>query len=185
LNKRFSAVLPFGEWHKFWALAIVLWLQLLSVTFELILIEIFMSELSASYRETVEQVSYHVASKVLPMAKLPEGLFAVYQNLCAELLEDREAKFSQAWQALPASARNLMLQAEFHGFYIANAWLQLSRIGQAISEQAESDDAVQEQEYNDIFVRLADGALKDSVRKLKKARTDRAMLNSIKQVMAP
>ncbi|PIW62070.1 DUF3069 domain-containing protein [Shewanella sp. CG12_big_fil_rev_8_21_14_0_65_47_15] len=144
-----------------------------------------MSELSAAYRETAEQISHNVANKVLPMAKLPEGLLAAYQGLCAELLEDREAKFSQAWDALPASARNLMSQAEFHGFYIANAWLQLSRVAQEISEQADTDEAINEKEYNGIFARLADESLKESLRKLKKARTDRSMLNSFKQVMAP
>lgn len=144
-----------------------------------------MTEIAAEYRATVEQVSFNVANKVLPMAKLPEGLLAAYQSLCAELLEDREAKFSQAWQALPASARNIMTQAEFQGFYIANAWLQLSRVAQEISEQADTDDEIKEQEYNGIFTRLADESLKESLRKLKKARTDRSMLNSFKQVMAP
>ena len=143
-----------------------------------------MSELSAAYREIAEQISYNVANKVLPMAKLPESLLAAYQGLCAELLEDREAKFSQAWDALPASARNLISQAEFHGFYIANAWLQLSRVAQEISEQADTDEAINEKEYNGIFTRLADESLKESLRKLKKARTDRSMLNSFQQVMA-
>lgn len=144
-----------------------------------------MGELSGAYREIAEQISYNVANKVLPMAKLPESLLAAYQGLCAELLEDRGAKFSQAWDALPASARHLMSQAEFHGFYIANAWLQLSRVAQEISEQADTDEAINEKEYNGIFTRLADESLKESLRKLKKARTDRSMLNSFKQVMAP
>ncbi|MCL1088106.1 DUF3069 domain-containing protein [Shewanella profunda] len=144
-----------------------------------------MIELSDAYREIAEQISYNVANKVLPMEKLPESLLAAYQSLCAELLEDRETKFSQAWDALPASARNLMLQAEFHGFYMANAWLQLSRVAQEISEQADTDEAIKEKEYNGIFTRLADESLKESLRKLKKARTDRSMLNSFKQVMAP
>lgn len=144
-----------------------------------------MSELSAAYRETAEQISHNVANKVLPMAKLPESLLAAYQGLCAELLADRDAKFSQAWDALPASACNLMSQAEFHGFYIANAWLQLSRVAQEISEQAETDEAINEKEYNGIFTRLADESLRESLRKLKKARTNRSMLNSFKQVLAP
>ena len=144
-----------------------------------------MAEVSVEYRETAERISYNVANKVLPMAKLPESLLAAYQGLCAELLEDRETKFSQAWDALPASARNLMPQAEFHGFYIANAWLHLSRVAQEISEQADTDEAINEKEYNGIFTRLADESLKESLRKLKKARTDRSMLNSFKQVMAP
>jgi hypothetical protein len=63
--------------------------------------------------------------------------------------------------------------------------LQLSRVAQEISEQADTDSAIQEQEYNGIFTRLADESLKESLRKLKKARTDRALLNSFKQVMAP
>lgn len=144
-----------------------------------------MSELSAAYRETVQQISDNVANKVLPMAKLPESLLAAYQSLCAELLQDKDAKFSQAWAALPTSARNLMPQAEFHGFYIANAWLQLSRVAQEISAQADTDEAINEEEYNGIFTRLADESLKESLRKLKKARTDRSMFNSFKQVMAP
>jgi len=139
-----------------------------------------MAEVSVEYRETAERISYNIANKVLPMAKLPESLLAAYQGLCAELLEDRETK-----DALPASARNLMPQAEFHGFYIANAWLQLSRVAQEISEQADTDEAINEKEYNGIFTRLADESLKESLRKLKKARTDRSMLNSFKQVMAP
>ena len=49
---------------------------------------------------------------------------------------------------------------------------------------AESDEAIEEKEYDGIFTRLSDSALKESSRKLKKARTDRAMLNSIKQVIA-
>lgn len=84
--------------------------------------------LSDSYRKTAEQVSFNVANKVLPMATLPESLLEAYQGLYTELLEDREGKFNQAWASLPASARNLMEQAAFHGFYIANAWLQLSRV---------------------------------------------------------
>lgn len=144
-----------------------------------------MTEISVAYRETVEKISYNVANKVLPMAKLPESLLVAYQGLCAELLEDRKGKFNQAWEGLPASARNLMPQADFHGFYIANAWLQLSRVAQEISEQADTDEAIDEKEYNGIFTRLADESLKESLRKLKKARTDRSMLNSFKQVMAP
>lgn len=144
-----------------------------------------MSYLSDSYRKTAEQVSFNVSNKVLPMATLPESLLEAYQGLYTELLEDREGKFNQAWASLPASARNLMEQAAFHGFYIANAWLQLSRVAQEISEQADTDSAIQEQEYNGIFTRLANESLKESLRKLKKARTDRSMLNSFKQVMAP
>ena len=49
---------------------------------------------------------------------------------------------------------------------------------------AETDDEIAEKEYNGIFTRLADASLKESVRKLKKARTDRSMLNSIKAVIA-
>jgi len=144
-----------------------------------------MAEVSVEYRETAERISHNVANKVLPMAKMPESLLEAYKGLCAELLLDREDKFATAWEALPASARNLMPQAEFHGFYIANAWLQLSRVAQEISEQADTDEAINENEYNGIFGRLADESLKECVRKLKKARTDRSMLNSFKQVMAP
>ncbi|MGL4515209.1 MAG: DUF3069 domain-containing protein, partial [Shewanella sp.] len=116
---------------------------------------------------------------------MPESLVAAYQGLLAELLQDKDASFSQAWQALPASAQQLMPQAQFHGFYIANAWLQLSRVAQEISEQADTEEAINEKEYDGIFSRLAQQSLKECVRKLKKARTDRSMLNSFKQVMAP
>lgn len=144
-----------------------------------------MSQLSDAYREMATQTSFNVANKVLPMANMPESLVAAYQGLLAELLLDRDASFSQAWQALPASAQQLMPQAQFHGFYIANAWLQLSRVAQEISEQADTEEAINEKEYDGIFSRLAQQSLKECVRKLKKARTDRSMLNSFKQVMAP
>ncbi|NMH66418.1 DUF3069 domain-containing protein [Shewanella salipaludis] len=144
-----------------------------------------MSEVSASYRDTAEQVAFNVANKVLPMAQLPESLAEAYQGLFNELLEDRAMAFGKAWDALPASARGLMEKAAFHGFYIANAWLQLSRVAQEIADQAETEEAMDEKEYNGVFGRLAEQSLKESLRKLKKARTDRSMLNSFKQVMAP
>ena len=117
------------------------------------------------------------------MDKVPANLLEAYANLCNELLEDSDEKFITAWEALPASAMALLPQADFHGFYIANAWLQLSRVAQDIAELADSDEAIDENEYNNIFTRLSDASLKESAKKLKKARTDRALLNSIKSVI--
>ncbi|MCL1122941.1 DUF3069 domain-containing protein [Shewanella surugensis] len=143
-----------------------------------------MAELTAVYRKQVETVSLNVCNSVMPMTQIPENLLEAYANLCNELIEDKDKKFSTAWSAFPASAKKLLPQADFHGFYIANAWFQLSRVAQDIAEMADSDDAINEKEYDGIFTRLADSALKETSRKLKKARTDRAMLNSIKQVIA-
>ncbi len=136
-----------------------------------------------AYKERVAQVAFNVADVVLPMDKLPENLMTAYQSLLDELVDDKEGEFTQAWDGLPASAQKLLARVEFHGFYIANAWLQLSRVAQDIAERADTDDAIEEHEYNDVFVRLAQSSLKESVRKLKKARTDRALLNGIKQVI--
>lgn len=135
------------------------------------------------YIERAQQVAFNVANVVLPMDKLPENLLTAYHSLSAELIEDKEQKFSDAWDSLPGSAQKLLERVEFHGFYIANAWLQLSRVAQDIAERADTEDAIEENEYNDVFVRLADTSLKESMRKLKKARTDRSLLNGIKQVI--
>ncbi|WP_299492648.1 DUF3069 domain-containing protein [uncultured Shewanella sp.] len=140
--------------------------------------------LTPAYLKQVETVSLNVCNSVMPMTQLPENLFEAYANLCNELIEDKENKFSTTWNNLPSSAKKLLPQADFHGFYIANAWFQLSRVAQDIADMADSDDAINEKEYDGIFTRLSDSALKESSRKLKKARTDRAMLNSIKQVIA-
>ena len=137
-----------------------------------------------AYVKQVETVSLNVCNSVMPMTQIPENLLEAYANLCNELIEDKDQKFSTAWSALPNSAKSLLPQAEFHGFYIANAWFQLSRVAQDIAEMADTDEAINEKEYDGIFTRLSDSALKESSRKLKKARTDRAMLNSIKQVIA-
>ncbi|WP_394205768.1 DUF3069 domain-containing protein [Shewanella waksmanii] len=137
-----------------------------------------------NYNDQVQQVALNVCNSVIPMDKVPESLLEAYANLCNELLQDKDEKFNSAWQGLPASAQKLIPQADFHGFYIANAWLQLSRVAQDIAELADSDDAIDEKEYNGIFTRLSDASLKESVKKLKKARTDRALLNSIKTVIA-
>ncbi|MCL1041878.1 DUF3069 domain-containing protein [Shewanella marisflavi] len=142
-----------------------------------------MSKPSQEYQAIAEQAALNVCNTVIPMDKIPSNLMEAYANLFNELLSDEEGKFGQAWDALPASAKGLLSQAEFHGFYIANAWLQLSRVAQDIAELADSDEAIEEKEYNDIFTRLSDASLKESVKKLKKARTDRALLNSIKAVI--
>ncbi|QYK03222.1 DUF3069 domain-containing protein [Shewanella psychrotolerans] len=118
------------------------------------------------------------------MDQVPANLMEAYANLFNELLEDKDLKFAATWDALPPSASVLLPKEDFHGFYIANAWLQLSRVAQDIAELADSDEAIDENEYNDIFTRLSEASLKESAKKLKKARTDRALLNSIKAVIA-
>jgi hypothetical protein len=122
-----------------------------------------MTKVDPQYQEVAKQISYNVANKVLPMDKLPETL-----------LED----------ALPASAQKLMTKAEFHGFYIANAWMQLSRVAQEIADSADSEEEMNNNEYDGVFGRLAEQSLKECLRKLKKARTDRPLLNSFKLVMS-
>lgn len=140
--------------------------------------------MNSEYRERAEKVAFNVCNHVIPMDKVPANLLEAYANLFNELLEDKEQKFAAMWSALPSSACALLPQADFHGFYIANAWLQLSRVAQDIAELADSDEAVDENEYNNIFTRLSDASLKESAKKLKKARTDRALLNNIKSVIA-
>lgn len=132
-----------------------------------------MIEITPEYKARVEQVSLNVCNVVIPMDKIPENLMEAYANLCNELLEDTDEKFIRGWHALPSSAKAQLPQADFHGFYIANAWLQLSRVAQDISEAAESDEAIDEKEYSGIFTRISDDSLKESAKKLKKARTDR------------
>ncbi|QIR15448.1 DUF3069 domain-containing protein [Shewanella aestuarii] len=143
-----------------------------------------MSDKDQQYTETVKQVSYNVANKVLPMDKMPATLLEAYDGLLVELLADKAGLFQQAWDGLPASAQKLFTQAEFHGFYIANAWMQLSRVAQEIADSADSEEEMNNNEYDGVFGRLAEQSLKECLRKLKKARTDRSMLNSFKQVMA-
>lgn len=80
-----------------------------------------MIDISHEYKVRVEQVSFNVCSVVVPMDKLPENLLEAYANLCNVLLEDGDEKFANEWQVLPSSAKALLPQADFHGFYIANA----------------------------------------------------------------
>ncbi len=140
--------------------------------------------MSPEYQQRAEQVALNVCNSVIPMDKVPSNLMEAYANLCHELLEDADQKFADLWQSLPVSAKGLLAQEDFHGFYIANAWLQLSRVAQDIAELADSDEAIDEKEYNNIFTRLSEASLKECAKKLKKARTDRALLNSIKSVIA-
>ncbi|QFU24062.1 DUF3069 domain-containing protein [Shewanella eurypsychrophilus] len=142
-----------------------------------------MIEITPEYKARVELVSLNVCNVVMPMDQIPENLLEAYANLCNELLEDSDEKFIKGWEAQPKSARALLPQTDFHGFYIANAWLQLSRVAQDISDAADSDEAIDEKEYNGIFTKISDESLKESIKKLKKARTDRALLNSIKAVI--
>ncbi len=138
----------------------------------------------SDYQDIARAVALNVASKVMPMEQLPENLKGAYEDLAAQLLADEQQGFANTWNALPASAQKLMPQAEFHGFFIAQSWLKLSMAGQQLAELAETDNAIAEKEYQGIFAQLIDDALKESIKKLKKARTDRSMLNSFKQVMA-
>jgi hypothetical protein len=144
-----------------------------------------MSQVSPEYQAVAKSIAFNVANKVLPMAKLPETLAQAYDGLFNELIEDKAGLFTRSWDALPASAQKLMPKAEFHGFYIANAWMQLSRVAQEIADSAESEEEMNSNEYDGVFGRLAEQSLKECLRKLKKARTERSMLNSFKQVMAP
>jgi len=143
-----------------------------------------MTAVDQPYQQVAKQVSYNVANKVLPMAKLPETLLEAYEGLFKELMDDKTEAFTHAWNALPASAQKLMAKAEFHGFYIANAWMQLSRVAQELADSADSEEEMNNNEYDGVFGRLAEQSLKECVRKLKKARTDRALLNSFRQVMS-
>ncbi|WP_434938949.1 DUF3069 domain-containing protein [Shewanella sp. HL-SH8] len=137
-----------------------------------------------TYRDTAKKVSYNVANKVLPMDQLPDSLIEAYDGLFEELFADKAQSFNNAWDKLPASAQKLISQAEFHGFYIANAWMQLSRVAQEIADSNDTEEEMNNNEYDGIFGRLAEQSLKECLRKLKKARTDRVMLNSFKKVMA-
>ncbi|AZG72331.1 DUF3069 domain-containing protein [Shewanella livingstonensis] len=143
-----------------------------------------MKKVDLQYLEVAKQVSYNVANKVLPMDKLPETLQQAYEGLFKELIEDNANAFTHAWDALPASAQKLMTKAEFHGFYIANAWMQLSRVAQEIADSADSEEEMNNNEYDGVFGRLAEQSLKECLRKLKKARTDRPLLNSFRLVMS-
>lgn len=142
-----------------------------------------MIDITPEYKARVEQVAQNVSNLIIPMHKLPDNLLEAYANLCNELLEDSDEKFAKGWKALPNSAKVLLPQSDFHGFYIANAWLQLSRVAQDISEMAESDDAIDESEYSNIFTKISDESFRESAKKLKKSRTNRALLNSLRAVV--
>ncbi|BDM65685.1 hypothetical protein NFHSH190041_31370 [Shewanella sp. NFH-SH190041] len=140
--------------------------------------------MTAEYEQIARTVANNVAAKVMPLAQMPDNLKEAYADLTNQLLTEGMEGFSHHWDALPASARKLMDKAQFHGFFIAQSWLKLSMAGQQLAELADTDDAIAEKEYQGIFAQLIDDALKDSMKKLKKARTDRSLLNSFKQVMA-
>ncbi|QSX39967.1 DUF3069 domain-containing protein [Shewanella cyperi] len=143
-----------------------------------------MTDISSAYREQAFKIADNVAGKVIALDRMPEALRDAYRSLCEELLADADGRFAAAWDALPKSAAGLFERAAFHGFYLANAWLQLSILARDISEMEDTDAAIEEKEYGGLFVKVADAALKESVRKVKKARTDRSMFNSMRQVMA-
>lgn len=136
------------------------------------------------YIATAKTVAFNVANKVLPMAELPESLADAYNGMFDELIADKAGQFQHAWDNLPASAQKLVPQAKFHGFYIANAWMQLSRVAQEIADSHDTEEEMAEAELDGVFGRLAEQSLKECLKKLKKARTDRVMLNSFTKVMA-
>ncbi|KFZ37359.1 hypothetical protein HR45_10060 [Shewanella mangrovi] len=143
-----------------------------------------MSEQTTEYREQAYAAAVNICATVLPMDKLPQGLREAYDSLFDELLADRTATFEEAWLGLPASATKLMSKAHFHGFFIAAAWLQLSMVGQQLAEkQADSEQEISQQDTDGIYARIAKDALRESIRKLKKARTDRRLLNSMREVI--
>ncbi|MGL4474288.1 MAG: DUF3069 domain-containing protein [Shewanella sp.] len=143
-----------------------------------------MTEVSAQYRETARLAAINVAAQVFPMNEMPESLHEAFADLYEQLMLDSDSLFATHYQAIPASARALISDAEFHGFFIGHAWLKLTMAGQEIADRQDSEDAVNEQAYAGIFAKLIEQALKESIKKLKKARTDRSMLNAIKQVIA-
>ena len=143
-----------------------------------------MTAFPAEYIELATAVANKVVSKVMPVAEMPEALLESYNELAVPLLEDKEGVFSDAWNTLPESAKKLMQQAEFHGFYVAQVWLRLSMAGQEIAELANTDNAIDDHAYNGLFLRIVADSLKDSIKKLKKARTDRALLNGFYQTIA-
>ncbi|QSX33051.1 DUF3069 domain-containing protein [Shewanella avicenniae] len=143
-----------------------------------------MSKQTPEYREQAYTAAVNICATVLPMDKLPEGLREAYDALFDELLTDNTATFEEAWLNLPASATKLMPKAHFHGFFIAAAWLQLSMVGQQLAEkQAESEQEITQQDTDGIYAQIAKYALRESIRKLKKARTDRRLLNSMREVI--
>ncbi|WP_372871313.1 DUF3069 domain-containing protein [Shewanella sp.] len=142
-----------------------------------------MFELSEPYRVEALEVANSVVGRVIVLEKLPDSLLAAYQDLFDELLADKANRFSCAWDSLPQSASALFSRGSFHGFYIANAWLQLSILAQDIVERQDTDEAIAKQDYSELYARMAEASLKDCLKKLKKARTDRSMLNSMREVM--
>lgn len=143
-----------------------------------------MSQQTPEYREHAYTAAVNICGTVLPMDKLPEGLREAYDSLFDELLADNTATFEEAWISLPASATKLLPKAHFHGFFIAAAWLQLSMVGQQLAEkQGDSGQELSQQDTDGIYARIAKDALRESIRKLKKARTDRRLLNSMREVI--
>lgn len=143
-----------------------------------------MTSFSDKYKATASIAARNVVSKVMPINEMPQNLLEAYEDLAKPLLADEDGFFIYAWTNLPISAQNLLEQAQFHGFFIGQAWLRLSMAGQEIAELANTGDAIDEKEYQGVFARLIEDALKDSLKKLKKARTDKAILNGFKRAIA-
>lgn len=142
-----------------------------------------MTSFSPEYIETANIAAKNVVAHVMPFKDMPENLLEAFNDLSNSLLADENAMFTSAWDVLPASAKTLISQPQFHGFFIGQAWLKLSMAGQEIADMANTDDAIDEKAYQGVFAQLIIGALKDSLKKLKKARTDRSLLNSFKQLV--
>lgn len=126
---------------------------------------------AAEYQQTARDVAFSIAAQAMSMDEMPEELLESYLALTEKLLADEEQIFELAWQSLPNSARQLISQSVFHGVFIAKVWMNLAMAAQ---EMVQWDDmeAVHEQEKAGLLDSLIAAALKDSLKQLKKARTD-------------
>lgn len=138
-----------------------------------------MNQFSEQYITTATQSAKNVVRKIMPMDEMPQNLLEAYDDLTASLLNDENGVFVATWDSLPASAQKMIDQATFHGFFIGQSWLKLSIAGQEIAELANSDDAIDEKAYQGVFASLIDDTLKESIKLLKKSRTDRSLLNKL------
>lgn len=139
-----------------------------------------MNSPTEAYIETATKVAKNVVLQVMPVDDMPQNLLEAFEDLAKPLLADENGAFLASWNNLPSSAQKIISQAEFHGFFIGQAWLRLSMAGQEIADRANTDDAIDEKNYQGVFALLIQDALKDSAKKLKKARTDRTLFNSFK-----
>ena len=73
---------------------------------------------------------------------------------------------------------------KIHNVVFDNSNIASIAVAQEIADSADSEEEMNNNEYDGVFGRLAEQSLKECLRKLKKARTDRSMFNSFKQVMS-